>query len=113
MHMGPEDFIWLHHLETDIFLNIIIIIISPHCDLDFENSNHKKKKSHDTPPQNDVPPHTVWFQKIEQFRRYLLAKAMTEGHKDMVISATPPPYTPALWSTFDHAWIYAWSFMAS
>jgi len=35
--------------------------------------------------------HTVWLQKVEQFRRYLLDKAMTEGHKDMVISATPPP----------------------
>ena len=38
--------------------------------------------------------HTVWLQKVEQFRRYLLDKAMTEGHKDMVISATHPPTPP-------------------
>ena len=49
--------------ETVIFDNM-----SPHCDLELEDS--KPIFLHDTLAHDDSPSYRVWFQKVQQLRRY-------------------------------------------
>ena len=41
--------------------------ISPHCDLDPEDSN--ATFLHDTPAHDEAPPYQVWLQEVQRFRR--------------------------------------------
>ena len=57
--------------QTNIWediVEIVIFFISPHCDLDTEDS--EPILLHDTLPHDKIPPYQVWLKMVEQFRRY-------------------------------------------
>ena len=56
--------------SVDIVEMVIFDYMSPHCDLELEDS--KPTFLHDTLAHDDTSPDQVWLQKVQQLRRYFV-----------------------------------------